>query len=84
MANAVAAVEMARVDASLATFSLVHNFLALITIGLLGSEEQKRAYLPDMAKYAQVRGGGSWGPWRSSSRRRRTRRLLRGLQVLQD
>jgi alkylation response protein AidB-like acyl-CoA dehydrogenase len=54
MANAMAAVEFARVDASLATFSLVHNFLALITIGLLGSEEQKKTYLPAMAKYEQV------------------------------
>lgn len=57
MANAMAAVEFARVDASLATFSLVHNFLALITIGLLGSEEQKQAHLPAMAKYEQV---GCW------------------------
>jgi hypothetical protein len=32
----------------------VHNFLALITIGLLGSEEQKNAYLADMASYKQV------------------------------
>jgi len=58
MANAMAAVEFARVDASLATFSLVHNFLALITIGLLGSEEQKQAHLPAMAKYEQVGGVG--------------------------
>jgi hypothetical protein len=114
MANAMAAVEFARVDASLATFSLVrgrarfggaaavsafgfpaavhaylwkpqrararaawrhgrpnrapkplagaayhqvHNFLALITIGLLSSEEQKSTYLPAMAKYEQVGGG---------------------------
>jgi hypothetical protein len=27
--------EMARVDASVSTFYLVHNFLALLTIGLL-------------------------------------------------
>jgi acyl-CoA oxidase len=35
MENAMAVVEMARVDASVATFFLVHNFLALITVGLL-------------------------------------------------
>lgn len=57
MANAMAAMELARVDASMATFSLVHNFLALITIGLLGSEEQKRTHLAAMAKYEQV---GCW------------------------
>jgi hypothetical protein len=43
MANAIAVVELARVDASVATFHLVHGFLALITVGLLvrrgGGEE---------------------------------------------
>ncbi|KAI8474954.1 MAG: acyl-CoA dehydrogenase NM domain-like protein [Monoraphidium minutum] len=57
MANAMVANELARVDASTATFFLVHNFLALITIGLLGSEEQKRAHLEAMSKYQQV---GCW------------------------
>ena len=33
--NALACLELARVDASVATFHLVHNFLALLTIGLL-------------------------------------------------
>jgi acyl-CoA oxidase len=35
VANAMACMEMARVDASVSTFYLVHNFLALLTIGLL-------------------------------------------------
>lgn len=38
-ANAMACLEMARVDASMATFFLVHNFLALLTVGLLVSME---------------------------------------------
>lgn len=57
MANAVAVVELCRVDASLGTFMLVHNFLALATVGLCGSEEQKRELLPRMAAYDAV---GCW------------------------
>jgi acyl-CoA oxidase len=57
MANAMAVLEMSRVDASVATFALVHNFLALLTVGLLGSEEQKAALLPGMADYSTV---GCW------------------------
>lgn len=37
MANAMAVVEVARVDASLSTFLLVHSYLAMLTIGLLVS-----------------------------------------------
>ncbi|WIA09779.1 hypothetical protein OEZ85_009157 [Tetradesmus obliquus] len=46
---AMATLELARVDASCATFYLVHTFLAMLTIELMGSEEQKRALLPGMA-----------------------------------
>jgi hypothetical protein len=35
MESAMAVVEMARVDASVATFNLVHTFLAMVTIDLL-------------------------------------------------
>ena len=38
------------------TWRQVHNFLALITIGLLGSEDQKKEHLGAMARYEQVRG----------------------------
>ncbi len=56
-AAAIASAEIARVDGSMSTFVLVHNFLAMLTIGLLGSEEQKRELLPRMAQYQMV---GSW------------------------
>jgi acyl-CoA oxidase len=35
MANAMAVIEIARVDASMSTFLLVHSYLAMLTIGLL-------------------------------------------------
>lgn len=37
MANAVAVIEIARVDGSMSTFLLVHSYLAMLTIGLLVS-----------------------------------------------
>ena len=40
--------EASRVDPSMATFLGVHNGLAMGSIVLLGSEEQKRRWLPDM------------------------------------
>lgn len=54
---AMAVVELARVDGSMSTFFLVHSFLAALTIGMLGSEEQKKELLPDMATFAKV---GCW------------------------
>ncbi|KAK9820949.1 hypothetical protein WJX81_003664 [Elliptochloris bilobata] len=50
--------EVARVDGSISTFFLVHNSLAVLTIGLLGSEEQKRELLPHMAQLQLI---GAWG-----------------------
>lgn len=41
--------ELARVDASLSTFLGVHRGLAMGSIHILGSEEQKAAWLPGMA-----------------------------------
>lgn len=52
-----AVVEMARVDASHATFLIVHSSLAMLTIALCGSEEQKHKYLPKMASLDWV---GCW------------------------
>lgn len=57
MANAAAIVEVARVDCSMSTFLLVHSHLAMLTIGLLGSEDQKQELLPRMAKLELV---GCW------------------------
>ncbi|KAG2441458.1 hypothetical protein HXX76_003080 [Chlamydomonas incerta] len=57
LANGMAVVEMGRVDASCSTFLLVHSHLAMLTIALLGSEEQKQELLPKMAKFELV---GCW------------------------
>jgi glutaryl-CoA dehydrogenase len=43
------AMEMARIDASFTTFFGVHTGLAMGSIALLGSEEQKQKWLPPMA-----------------------------------
>src|SRR5215469_3492968 len=43
-------IEMARVDVSIATFFGVHNHLAMGSIALAGSEEQKQKWLPPMAR----------------------------------
>src|SRR5260370_29998277 len=50
--------EMARVDASFATFFGVHNGLAIGSIYLGGSEEQREKWLPPMARPGKVRGCG--------------------------
>lgn len=57
MACAMAGIELARVDGSCSTFYLVHTFLAVLTVGMLGSEEQKRELLPDLANFKKV---GCW------------------------
>ncbi|KAL1153682.1 hypothetical protein V6Z11_A09G192600 [Gossypium hirsutum] len=48
--SAIAMAEVARVDASCSTFILVHSSLAMLTIALCGSEEQKQKYLPSLAQ----------------------------------
>lgn len=48
------AMEIARVDASMATFLGVHSGLAMGTIFWCGSEEQKRRWLPAMAKMEKI------------------------------
>jgi glutaryl-CoA dehydrogenase len=49
-----AAMEMARVDVSIATFFGVHNGLAMGSIYLTGSEEQKQKWLPPMARFEKI------------------------------
>jgi glutaryl-CoA dehydrogenase len=49
LAEGLVAAELARGDGSFSTFNSVHSGLAMTAIGLLGSEEQKRRWLPDMA-----------------------------------
>src|ERR1700753_43759 len=48
------AMEMARVDSSMATFFGVHNGLAMGSIYLGGSEEQKKKWLPPMARWEKI------------------------------
>src|ERR1700738_2066569 len=48
------AMEMARVDVSIATFFGVHNGLAMGSIYLGGSEEQKQKWLPPMARMEKI------------------------------
>ena len=45
------AMEMSRVDPSFTTFFGVHTGLAMGTIALLGSDEQKQRWLPPMARW---------------------------------
>ena len=46
--------ELARGDASIATFMGVHSGLAMSSIAMLGSEEQKQRWLPAMAQLQAV------------------------------
>ncbi len=48
------AMEMARVDSSIATFWGVHNGLAMGSVYLGGSEEQKQKWLPPMARWEKI------------------------------
>jgi glutaryl-CoA dehydrogenase len=52
------AMEIAKVDCSLATFYVVHSGLAMGSIYLCGSEEQKNKWLPPMARLEKI---GSFG-----------------------
>ncbi|KAK8685288.1 hypothetical protein V6N13_041293 [Hibiscus sabdariffa] len=53
-ASCIAISEVARVDASCSTFILVHSSLAMLTIALCGSEEQKQKYLPSLAQLKTI------------------------------
>jgi glutaryl-CoA dehydrogenase len=48
------AMEIARVDSSIATFAGVHGGLAMGSIYLCGSEEQKQRWLPPMARMEKI------------------------------
>ena len=54
VAAGLVAQEWARSDGSVGTFFGVHSFLAMQTIGMLGSEEQKQRWLPAMARLEKV------------------------------
>jgi glutaryl-CoA dehydrogenase len=52
--DGMAAMEVARVDSSMATFLGVHSGLAMGSIYLCGSEEQKQRWLPPMARMEKI------------------------------
>jgi glutaryl-CoA dehydrogenase len=54
LASGLIALELARGDASVCTFFGVHSGLAMHSISMLGSEEQKQRWLPPMAKLEQI------------------------------
>src|SRR5918997_3720465 len=54
VASGLVAVELARGDGSLNTFFGVHSGLAMGTIAMLGSEEQKEQWLPLMARCEKI------------------------------
>ena len=53
-ATGLVALELARGDASICTFFGVHSGLAMSSIAMLGSEEQKRRWLPAMARMDKI------------------------------
>ena len=50
IAAGIIGLELARADASMCTFFGVHSGLAMSSIAMLGSEEQKQKWLPAMAR----------------------------------
>src|ERR1700734_2220012 len=79
--------ELARVDASIATFFGVHNGLAMGSIYLGGSEEQKQKWLPPMARLEKIGcfalteplvGSGTGGGLTTTARREGDTWLLNG------
>ena len=54
VAAGLVAQEWARSDGSVGTFFGVHSFLAMQTIGMLGSGEQKQRWLPAMARLEKI------------------------------
>jgi glutaryl-CoA dehydrogenase len=54
VASGLVALELARGDASVCTFFGVHSGLAMTSIALLGSEEQKQRWLPAMARMEAI------------------------------
>ena len=54
--------ELARVDASMATFFLVQTGLAMYTIEVLGDEDQKKRFIPDIRDFKKISGWGLTEP----------------------
>jgi glutaryl-CoA dehydrogenase len=60
------ALELARGDASICTFFGVHSGLAMTSLALLGSEEQKQRWLPAMARMEKIGAFGLTEPQHGS------------------
>ena len=60
------ALELAHADASVCTFFGVHSGLAMNSIAMLGSEEQKQRWLPAMAKMEKIGAFGLTEPTHGS------------------
>src|SRR6266540_7432820 len=54
VATGLVAMELARADGSVCTFFGVHSGLAMQSVALLGSEEQKQRWLPAMARLDKI------------------------------
>jgi glutaryl-CoA dehydrogenase len=54
VAAGLVAAEWARADGSIGTFYGVHSFLAMQSIALLGDEEQRERWLPEMARMEKI------------------------------
>src|SRR5436853_6986442 len=81
------AMEMASVDSSIATFMGVHSGLAMGSIYLCGSEEQKQQWLPAMRRYEKIGafgltepevGSGASGGLMSTARREGNTGVING------
>ncbi len=66
VATGLIAQELARGDASICTFFGVHSGLAMTSIALLGSEEQKQHWLPAMARMEKIGAFGLTEPTHGS------------------
>ena len=54
LAEGLTTLELARGDGSFSTFNSVHSGLAMTAIGLLGDDEQKQRWLPDLASCTKL------------------------------
>ena len=66
VATGLIALELARGDASICTFFGVHSGLAMSSIAMLGSEEQKQRWLPAMARMEKIGAFGLTEPMHGS------------------
>ncbi|GAC1361596.1 MAG: acyl-CoA dehydrogenase family protein [Ktedonobacteraceae bacterium] len=66
VATGLIALELARGDASVCTFFGVHSGLAMSSIAMLGSEEQKQRWLPAMARMEKLGAFGLTEPTHGS------------------